>query len=41
MIQNITELQEANQSEIVVSEVGTAARQILGAALFAIHVVMQ
>jgi hypothetical protein len=41
MIQNIPELQEVNQSEVVVGEVGTATRRILAATLFAIYVVMQ
>jgi hypothetical protein len=35
------ELQEANQSEVVVGEVGTVAFEILAAALFAIHIAMQ
>jgi hypothetical protein len=41
MIRNVPGLQELNRSEVVVGEVGTATRQILDAALFAIHVVMQ
>jgi hypothetical protein len=41
MIRNISELQEATQSEVVVGEVGTAALEIHVAALFAIHVTMQ
>jgi hypothetical protein len=41
IIRNVPELQEANWSEVVVGEVGTAAHKILVAALFAIHVVMQ
>jgi hypothetical protein len=41
MIRNISELQEATQSEVVVGEVGTATLEILVAALFAIHVTMQ
>jgi hypothetical protein len=41
MIRNIPELQEVNQSEVVVGEVGTMTCQILAATLFAIYVVMQ
>jgi hypothetical protein len=41
MIQNVTEFQEANRSEVVVGEVGTVTRQILAIALFVIHVVIQ
>jgi hypothetical protein len=40
MIWNVPELQEANRSELVVGEVGTAALEILAATLFAIHVTM-
>jgi hypothetical protein len=40
MIRNIPELHETNQSEVVVGEFGTVARQIIAAALFVIHVVM-
>jgi hypothetical protein len=41
MIQNVPEFQEATRSEVVVGEVGTAVFEILAAAPFAIHVVMQ
>jgi hypothetical protein len=41
MTQNVPELQEVNRSEVVVGEVGTTTHQILVAALFVIHVVMQ
>jgi hypothetical protein len=41
MTQNIPELQEVNQMEVVVGEVGIATRQVLVVALFVIHVVMQ
>jgi hypothetical protein len=41
MIWNVPELQEANQSGVVVGEVGTAALEILVVSLFAIHVAMQ
>jgi hypothetical protein len=41
MIRNVPELQEANRSEVVVGEVGTASLEILAAALFAIHVAIQ
>jgi hypothetical protein len=41
MIQNVLDFQEANQSEVVVGEVGTVTLQILVVTLFAIHVVMQ
>jgi hypothetical protein len=41
MIQNVTEFQEANRSEVVVGEVGIVTRQILAVALFVIHVVIQ
>jgi hypothetical protein len=41
MIRNTPELQEANRSEVVMEEVGTAALETLVAALFAIHVAMQ
>jgi hypothetical protein len=40
MIQNVPELQEANQCVVVVGEVGIAACQILAVVLFAIHVVI-
>jgi hypothetical protein len=41
MTQNVPELQEVNQMEVVVGEVGIATRQVLVVALFVIHVVMQ
>jgi hypothetical protein len=41
MIRNVLELEEANQSEVVVEEVGTTALEILAAALFVIHVALQ
>jgi hypothetical protein len=41
MIENVSELQEATQSEVVVGEVGTAALAFLATAPFSIHVAMQ
>jgi hypothetical protein len=41
MIENVSELQEATWSEVVVGEVGTATSEFLAAAPFAIHVAMQ
>jgi hypothetical protein len=41
MIWNISELQKATRSEVVVGEAGTAAFEDLGAAPFAIHIEMQ
>jgi hypothetical protein len=41
MIGNISELQEATQSEVMVGEVGTVALEFLADVPFAIHVIMQ
>jgi hypothetical protein len=41
MIENVSELQEATQSEVVVGEVGTTAPAFLATAPFSIHVAMQ
>jgi hypothetical protein len=41
MIENVSELQEATRSEVVVWELGNVAPKFPAGVLFAIHVAMQ
>jgi hypothetical protein len=41
MIGNVSELEEATRSEVVVGELGIVAPEFFAAASFAIHVAMQ